>query len=52
MEVETQLQTGTNLGYLKDESLQAVLQNCAELGRVLNGLLTSVTKQSEENTGG
>jgi four helix bundle protein len=48
MEVETQLQIAVNLGYLKDESTQDILRACAEVGRVLNGLLASVKRQAEE----
>jgi four helix bundle protein len=47
MEVETQLQIAENLGYLQKEQTAAVLQSCAEVGRILNGLLASVSKQAE-----
>jgi len=47
MEVETRLQIGENLGYLPKEQTAALMQSCAEVGRILNGLLTSVSKQSE-----
>lgn len=47
MEVETQLQIAENLGYLQKEQTAIVLQSCAEVGRILNGLLASVTRQSE-----
>lgn len=52
MEVETQLQIGTNLGYLKAETVQNLFGKCAEVGRVLNGLLASVQKQVDDSTGG
>jgi four helix bundle protein len=45
MEVETQLQIAENLGYLGKESTTTLLGLCAEAGRVLNGLITSVSKQ-------
>ncbi len=44
MEVETQLQIAQNLGYLKTEQLKELLSGCAEVGRILNGLLASVCK--------
>ena len=47
MELETQLQIAENLGYLKSESSAALMQVCAEVGRILNGLLASVSKQAE-----
>lgn len=47
MEVETQLQIAENLGYLQNENTRNLLENCAEVGRILNGLLASVTKQAE-----
>jgi len=47
MEVETQLQIAENLGYLQKERTASLLQSCAEVGRILNGLLASVSKQVE-----
>ena len=47
MEVETQMQIAENLGYLSREQTVILLQFCAEVGRILNGLLASVAKQSE-----
>lgn len=47
MEVETQLQIAENLGYLQKEQTSPLLQSCAEVGRILNGLLASVSKQAE-----
>jgi len=44
MEVETQLQIAQNLGYLQAEQTKALLNVCAQLGRILNGLLTSICK--------
>jgi four helix bundle protein len=47
MEVETQLQIAENLGYLQKEQMAPLWQSCAEVGRILNGLLASVSKQAE-----
>jgi len=46
MEVETQLQIAENLGYIEKESTRELFASCAEVGRVLNGLLSSVAKQA------
>ena len=45
MEVETQLQIAQNLGYLQAEQMKELLSVCAEVGRVLNGLLASICKR-------
>jgi four helix bundle protein len=45
MEAETQLQIAENLGYLRTEQTMPLLQSCAEVGRILNGLLASVSQQ-------
>jgi four helix bundle protein len=47
MEVETQIQIAENLGYLKKEQTNPLLHSCAEVGRILKGLLASVSKQAE-----
>ena len=47
MELETQLQVAENLGYLHHEELTGLLQSCAELGKVLNGLLASLSRQAD-----
>jgi four helix bundle protein len=44
MEVETQLQIAQNLGYLDSAKTSALLKTCAEVGRILNGLLASIAK--------
>ncbi len=44
MEVETQVQIAHNLGYLPEDSLGVLLDACAEAGRILNGLLASISK--------
>lgn len=46
MEVETQTQIAENLGYLPKEQTAALMERCAEVGRILNGLLASISKQS------
>jgi four helix bundle protein len=46
MEVETQLQIAENLGYLETEPKHKLMETCAEVGRILNGLIASVTEQS------
>ncbi|MGH9509065.1 MAG: four helix bundle protein [Terriglobales bacterium] len=45
-ELETQLQIALNLGYVSKEALDACLQQTAELGRMLNGMLKAF--QSEQ----
>jgi four helix bundle protein len=47
MELETQLQVAENLGYLHHEELTGLLQSCAEVGKLLNGLLASVSMQAD-----
>jgi len=44
MEVETQLQISQNLGYLDAVQTKDLLSGCAEVGRILNGLLASICK--------
>jgi four helix bundle protein len=51
MEVETQIQIAQNLTYASVTQTAGLLEKCAEVGRILNGLLTSVTGQSERDTG-
>ena len=46
MEVETQFQIAQNLGFLNKVETTELLGLCAELGRILNGLLASVAKAS------
>jgi four helix bundle protein len=42
VEIETQLQIGINLGYLTAEEGSGLFAQAAELGRILNGLLSSI----------
>ena len=48
MEVETQLQIAQNLGYSRAEQTKELLTSCAEVGRILNGLLASICKPPED----
>jgi four helix bundle protein len=48
MEVETQLQIAENLGYMDKEQTNKLLEACAEVGRILNGLLAAVSRQAEQ----
>jgi|SRR5689334_4188088 len=41
-EIETQLQIASALGYLTNECVRALLAETGEIGRMLNGLLTSM----------
>jgi four helix bundle protein len=41
-EVETQIVIGTNLGYIPGEQQERLSVRIAELGRILNGLITSL----------
>jgi four helix bundle protein len=42
VEVETQVEIAKNLGYLSDVQSATLSQSTAELGRVLNGLISSI----------
>ncbi len=44
LEMETQLVIASNLGYLQDNQASKLLNLSAEVGRILNGLLASITK--------
>jgi four helix bundle protein len=47
MELETQFQIAQNLGYSEPSEARLLLQSCAEVGRILNGLIASICKQPE-----
>jgi len=48
-EVETQLEIGRNLGYIATEQQTPLASELSELGRILNGLITSLQqKQSHQ----
>jgi four helix bundle protein len=38
-ELETQIELASGLGYLKSDTGKELLENCREIGRMLNGLL-------------
>jgi four helix bundle protein len=44
MELETQFQIAQNLAFINETKTADLLKSCAELGRVLDGLLTSVSE--------
>jgi four helix bundle protein len=43
-ELETQIVIGRNLAYLTSEQTEALSSSISELGRILNGLITSLQK--------
>ena len=43
MELETQLLIGQNLGYLQQDQISALLDMTGEVGRLLNGLINSLS---------
>src|SRR5215831_10471964 len=49
MEVETHVQIASRLQYLDDSSLDAVLEKTGELGRMLNGLIQSLTRKLSDH---
>ena len=50
VEVETQLLIARNLGYLEEPAVRTLLAQTAELGRILNALLTALKKQSDASS--
>lgn len=46
-ELETQLRLGSRLRYTDDASIESLLKQSATVGRLLNGLIRSVTPPSE-----
>jgi four helix bundle protein len=47
-ELQTQIELAEELGYLKGERTQAFLEQAAEVARLLNGLITSLTRAHRE----
>jgi four helix bundle protein len=45
LEVETQLEVGRNLRYLEEPTFAGLFEHAAEVGRILNGLITNVRRQ-------
>ena len=41
-ELETQLQIACNLGYVSSEAFEGLLKQTAEVGRMLNGMLSAL----------
>jgi len=46
VEIETQLMIAESLGYLPSKQTRPLLQDAAELGRVLNGLIASIKRSA------
>jgi four helix bundle protein len=46
LELETQLMLASRMKYLDTGALSGILEECATVGSMLNGLLTSVSKSS------
>jgi len=46
-EVETQILIGRNLGYMTLEQQESLISSVTRVGRVLNGLITSLQKQRQ-----
>lgn len=46
-EVETQILIGGNLGYITFEQQQSLISSVTELGRILNGLITTLQEQRQ-----
>jgi four helix bundle protein len=44
MELETQLQIAVNLGYVSQTQTNQLLQDSAEIGRIVNGLIGSIRR--------
>ncbi len=49
-EVETQVIIGKNLGYLTLEQRESASDSLAELGRILNGLITSLQQKQSRSS--
>ena len=47
MEAETQLQIAANLGYIEKREVDRLLNDAAEIGRMLNGLSRSIRNGSD-----
>ena len=45
LEVQTQLEIARNLEFLDASALESIIEQAAEAGRVLNGLISNVAKQ-------
>jgi four helix bundle protein len=47
MELETQAELARRLGFLGGDDLSSVMENCAEVSRMLNALRKSLSKKAE-----
>ncbi len=52
LEVETQLMLASELGYLSKKDAQALLSECAKVGKALAGLLNSMRPRPVRDIGG
>ena len=48
-EVETHLQIAQRLGYLEIITVEGLLEKCAEIGRMLNGLMQALKRRLANN---
>jgi four helix bundle protein len=46
-ELETQIELAATLGYLENEKAEELLTDCAEVGRMLNGLLSALREEDD-----
>lgn len=51
VEVETQILIAHDLGYLEHDQTETLLEAAAEIGRMLNGLLSALPSYSKERSG-
>ncbi len=51
-ELETQLVVAFNLGYIRENHSESLLDNCAEVGRLINGLIQSLENRSRGTAAG
>ena len=49
-EVETQLHIAEKLGYADATAIERILQRVNEVGRILNGLISSIREQIDPRT--
>ena len=48
-ELETQLTVATRIGVINEVEAEALIRNAAEVGRMINGLVTSLKRRREED---
>ena len=49
LEAETQLEISRNLGFLEEPRFVALFEQAAETGRILNGLISNVRRQIDDD---